>query len=79
MDRVREEENREQTSDKGRAMELRETETEDGMKRGMVRDEHGHGSEAPWGEWSLIRVEQSSTVGWVLGDWLNRTTSTVHY
>lgn len=68
MDRVREERNREQKSDKGRVMELREMGTEDGMKRWMVRDEHGHGSEAPWGECSLIRVEPSSTVGWVLSD-----------
>lgn len=37
MDRMREERKREQKCDKGRTMELREMETEGGMKRWMVR------------------------------------------
>lgn len=41
MDRMKEERKREQKSDKGRAMELREMETEGGMKRWMARDEYG--------------------------------------
>lgn len=41
MDRMSEERKREQKSDKGRMMELREMETERGMKRWMVRDEYG--------------------------------------
>ncbi len=41
MDRMREERQREQKSDKGRAMKPREMETEGRMKRWMARDKYG--------------------------------------
>lgn len=41
MDRTKEERKKEQKSDKERAMELREMETEGWLKRGMVGDVYG--------------------------------------